>query len=140
MSATYEYGARGELPPVKLTWYQGTAKPLHYRNKTIPQWDSAVLFIGDKGTILCGFNGANPKLIPESRMQEFKQPTKTLPRSWIRRLPPHSATASLHMPTARFARALSQRLRLERQSCPYVSSMIRATQTFSLSQKQYGTL
>src|SRR5436309_6114367 len=37
MSATYVYGDRGELPPVKLRWYQGTAKPPHDRNKTIPQ-------------------------------------------------------------------------------------------------------
>src|SRR5207247_3489450 len=27
MSATYEYGARGDLPPVKLTWHQGENKP-----------------------------------------------------------------------------------------------------------------
>ncbi|MCB1122271.1 MAG: Gfo/Idh/MocA family oxidoreductase, partial [Verrucomicrobiae bacterium] len=27
MQAIYEYGARGSLPPVKLTWYQGLEKP-----------------------------------------------------------------------------------------------------------------
>ncbi|HTZ82178.1 MAG TPA: hypothetical protein VMB66_03255, partial [Candidatus Acidoferrales bacterium] len=33
------------------------------------------------GKILCGFNGKDPVLIPQSRMDSFKQPPKTLPRS-----------------------------------------------------------
>src|SRR5205807_9953418 len=33
------------------------------------------------GKILCGFNGKNPKLIPQSKMDSHKQPPKTLPRS-----------------------------------------------------------
>src|SRR5207237_2984217 len=40
-----------------------------------------LFFIGDRGKILCGFNGANPRLIPESKMNAYKQPPKTLPRS-----------------------------------------------------------
>ncbi len=40
-----------------------------------------LLFIGDRGKILCAFNGANPRLIPESKMTSYKQPPKTLPRS-----------------------------------------------------------
>jgi hypothetical protein len=43
--------------------------------------NEGLLFVGDSGTILCGFSGENPKLIPESRMKEFQQPPKTLPRS-----------------------------------------------------------
>jgi hypothetical protein len=39
------------------------------------------MFIGDHGTLLCGFNGGNPKLIPEAKMKAFKQPPKTLTRS-----------------------------------------------------------
>ncbi len=40
-----------------------------------------LLFIGDRGKILCSFNGANPKLIPQTKMDSYKQPPKTLPRS-----------------------------------------------------------
>jgi len=40
-----------------------------------------LLFIGDGGTIMCGFSGENPRLIPEAKMQAFQQPPKTLPRS-----------------------------------------------------------
>jgi hypothetical protein len=49
-----------------------------------------LLFIGDKGKLLCGFNGDSPRLIPESRMKDYQPPPKTLPRSighkeeWIR--------------------------------------------------------
>ncbi len=40
-----------------------------------------LLFFGDKGTILCNFNGGHPRLIPESAMKAYKEPPKTLPRS-----------------------------------------------------------
>src|SRR4029077_1059314 len=40
-----------------------------------------LLFVGDRGTILCGFNGAKPRLIPEARMKAFRPPAPTLPRS-----------------------------------------------------------
>src|SRR5262249_30256459 len=43
--------------------------------------DEGLLFVGDRGKILCGFNGAHPKLIPEARMNSFQPPPKTLPRS-----------------------------------------------------------
>src|SRR5580765_3017369 len=40
MSAAYVYGARGDLPPVTVTWYQGTVKPAHHVERNIPQWDN----------------------------------------------------------------------------------------------------
>jgi hypothetical protein len=43
--------------------------------------DEGLLFIGERGKILCAFNGGNPKLIPQSKMDSYKQPPKTLPRS-----------------------------------------------------------
>ncbi|MEO5804835.1 MAG: Gfo/Idh/MocA family oxidoreductase, partial [Verrucomicrobiota bacterium] len=55
MSATYEYGPRGEMPAVKLTWYQGEMKPKIWHDQGIPQWDSAALFLGDKGMLLSDY-------------------------------------------------------------------------------------
>jgi predicted dehydrogenase len=52
MSATYEYGPRGDLPPVTLTWHQGENKPAIWKSGGIPQWESGCLFIGAKGMIL----------------------------------------------------------------------------------------
>ncbi len=79
MSATYEYGARGELPPVKLTWYQGEAKPEPWQSKAIPQWDSGCLFIGRKGMLLADYG--KHVLLPEKDFADFQRPAPTLPRS-----------------------------------------------------------
>lgn len=39
-----------------------------------------VVFKGDKGAIMCGVYGNSPRLIPESAMQAYERPEKTLPR------------------------------------------------------------
>jgi predicted dehydrogenase len=72
MTATYEYGARGQLPPVKLTWYQGEEKPSQWREKKIPQWDSGVLFVGSKGMVLADYG--KHLLLPEETFRDFKRP------------------------------------------------------------------
>jgi predicted dehydrogenase len=79
MSATYTYGARGDLPPVKLTWYQGEEKPEIWKNGGIPKWDSACLFIGSKGMILSDYD--KHKMLPEKDFADFQRPSPTLPRS-----------------------------------------------------------
>lgn len=74
---TYEFGARGEMPPVTLTWYDGGLKPP--RPAELEQGrqlgDGGLLYIGDKGKILDG------RIIPETKMQDYKLPPKRLPRS-----------------------------------------------------------
>ncbi len=79
MSATYTYGARGAMPPVKLTWYQGQMKPVQWTDKTIPQWDSGVLFVGDKGMLLADYS--KYLLLPENQFTGFTPPPKTIPDS-----------------------------------------------------------
>ncbi|HEY2953023.1 MAG TPA: Gfo/Idh/MocA family oxidoreductase [Verrucomicrobiae bacterium] len=78
MSATYEYEARGDMPAVKLTWYQGTAKPAYFLEKKIPAWDSGALFIGDKGLLLAAYNKF--VLLPEADFTDFKGPEPFIPR------------------------------------------------------------
>src|SRR6266542_360828 len=46
MSVTYEYGARGDLPAVRLSWHQGENKPEIWRKGGIPRWNNGCLFIG----------------------------------------------------------------------------------------------
>ena len=79
MQATYEFGPRGDLPPVKLTWYQGENKPAIWREKGIPQWDSAVLFVGDKGMLLSDYG--RHILLPEKDFAGFPRPEPFLPPS-----------------------------------------------------------
>jgi predicted dehydrogenase len=79
MSATYEYGARGELPPVRLTWHQGENKPEIWKSGGIPQWSDGCLFIGNKGMILADYG--KHVLLPEKEFEGFQRPAPTLPRS-----------------------------------------------------------
>ncbi len=85
----YNFGARGNMPAVKFTWYDGGLKPPRpedlEENRPVKgegeEEDEGLLFVGDRGKILCGFNGAHPKLIPQAKMDAYKQPPQTLPRS-----------------------------------------------------------
>lgn len=84
----YSFAARGDMPPVKFTWYDSGLKPERPEEleegrplKGEGEEDEGLLFVGDRGKILCSFSGGNPKLIPETRMNSYKQPPKTLPRS-----------------------------------------------------------
>jgi predicted dehydrogenase len=81
----FQFPARGELPPVRLAWYDGGLRPPRppelEDGREMGRENEGLLFVGDRGSILCGFNGSDPRLIPESRMREFQQPPKSLPRS-----------------------------------------------------------
>jgi len=73
----YEFPARGDMPPVDLTWYDGGLKPrrpeeLGPGRELRPE---GILFVGDKGKLL------NERLIPESRMKDYGKPPQLLPRS-----------------------------------------------------------
>jgi predicted dehydrogenase len=78
----FHFPARGELPSVRLTWYDGGLRPQtpdELEGGPLPE--EGLLFRGERGAILCGFNGRRPRLLPESRMKNFQQPLATLPRS-----------------------------------------------------------
>jgi predicted dehydrogenase len=79
MHVAYEYGARGELPPVKLTWYQGADKPDPWNAGEIPRWDSGVLFVGSKGKLLADYG--RHALLPEAEFRDFKRPAPFIPKS-----------------------------------------------------------
>ncbi|MDH4241292.1 MAG: Gfo/Idh/MocA family oxidoreductase [Phycisphaerae bacterium] len=74
----YEFGARGDMPSVKLTWYDGGLMPLRPAELEDGRRFGGPddnLYVGDKGKML------GHRLIPEARMKEYKSPPKTLPRS-----------------------------------------------------------
>ena len=83
---TYRFGARGSLPPVKLTWYDGGLMPARPEEledgRKMGDQCGGVIYVGNKGTILCGSHGAaGLRLIPEEKMRAYQKPPKTLPRS-----------------------------------------------------------
>ena len=78
MQATYEYGPRGDLPPVRMTWYQGENKPEIWKEGRIPQWASGHLFIGQKGMLLSDYG--KHVLLPEKDFADFRRPDPFIPR------------------------------------------------------------
>jgi hypothetical protein len=81
----YQFPARDNLPPVKVTWYDGGLKPPRpeelEEDRPMSDPSGGLLFVGEKGKILCDFTGGNPRLIPESKMNAYQKPPKTLRRS-----------------------------------------------------------
>jgi len=54
---------------VKVTWYQGKNKPQIWTDKGIPQWDSAVLFVGSEGMLLSDYG--KHVLLPEAKFKFY---------------------------------------------------------------------
>jgi len=74
---TYQFGPRGDMPAVKLHWYDGGMRPPRPDELGEGQQfgDNGTLFVGDKGKML-GY-----MVIPESRRKEYGAPPKMLDRS-----------------------------------------------------------
>jgi predicted dehydrogenase len=97
----YDFPARGDLPPVKLTWYDGGKRPPAELFEGQKLEDNGSLFIGDKGKLyLPDAYGERHKLLPESQFAGFKAPEPSLPDSpghhaeWIAACKTGSATGS----------------------------------------------
>jgi predicted dehydrogenase len=83
----FEFPARGSLPPVKLTWYDGGKMPARdlfsgakLRHNEVPKNGSMI--IGDKGKILLpDWNANNFQLLPEDKFLNFKGPEPTIARA-----------------------------------------------------------
>lgn len=69
------FAAGGERPALDIFWYDGGIKPatpeeLLAENKELDE--EGMMFVGDKGKILGGFRGEEPRLIPEAKMRAFR--------------------------------------------------------------------
>ncbi len=76
---TYEFPARGYLPPVKVTWCDGGLRPPRPDALEPGRRMRDATYIGDKGIMTHGSHGAMPELIPAD--QDFKGPDPWLPRT-----------------------------------------------------------
>jgi predicted dehydrogenase len=74
---TYQFPARGDMPPLKLVWYDGGLRPPRPEELEDgePMGANGRLLIGDKGMLL------GNKVIPAARRKEYKEPPQSLPRS-----------------------------------------------------------
>ncbi|MDR1492765.1 MAG: Gfo/Idh/MocA family oxidoreductase [Planctomycetaceae bacterium] len=100
MHCTFQYAARGDLPPVTLHWYHTTAAPVIEKYELQKKYvntltkkefgfpsSAGALFVGEKGLLLAGFD--NHVLLPTDKFADFKYPEKFVPdshgfhREWI---------------------------------------------------------
>jgi predicted dehydrogenase len=79
-----EYPARENMPAVTIHWYDGGLLPPRPEElepgRRMGAEGNGVIFVGDKGKLMCGCYAEGPQLIPYSRMRAYKRPEKTIPR------------------------------------------------------------
>ena len=91
----YTFGARGNMPPVKLTWYDGGLMPPRLDGmdpeENVNPGGGAFL-IGDKATLVHGEYGGNPHIVPTSYAESVGLPgyTPRQPRQFQRPTTPPS--------------------------------------------------
>jgi predicted dehydrogenase len=73
--ARFEFPARGDMPPLTLSWYDGGLKPPRPKDLEPGRGIEDVLYLGEKGTLM------GHRLVPEERMKTYGRPPKRLPRS-----------------------------------------------------------
>lgn len=79
----FKFAAKGSRPPLDLFWYDGSMRPptpeeLEADNQEFQA--EGMMFVGDKGKILAGFHGDNPRVIPEQKMRAYRA-ANTLPEA-----------------------------------------------------------
>src|SRR5262245_31343424 len=83
--ARYEYPARGDQPPVKLSWYDSGKQPelastIQLDGKPLGQvFQRAQLFIGSEGMLVSDYT--RHRLMPAEKFADYKPPTQTIPAS-----------------------------------------------------------
>jgi predicted dehydrogenase len=94
----YQFPARGGMPPVKLTWWDGGLLPprpdILEPDEELGDADGGVIFQGDKGVLICGCYGRSPRVFPEEKMRDLArtpQKLETIPgglegheKDWLR--------------------------------------------------------
>jgi hypothetical protein len=79
----YDFPARGSMPPVKLTWYDGgllPAKPAELGPDEELNKGGGALLVGSKGKLLHDTYGLRPRLLPKSLHDSTGKPPQKLPR------------------------------------------------------------
>jgi predicted dehydrogenase len=79
----FDFAARGNRPPVRISWYGGGLKPATPRElpDDVALPSRGVLFVGSQGVMVCGGAGGQPDVYPLDLRQSIKTPEPTLKRS-----------------------------------------------------------
>lgn len=80
LTVRYEFPARGDMPPVKLTWYDGKNNlPSILARNNMRGGGLGTLFVGKEGMLLADYG--KRKLYPQEKFADFKPPEPTIPNS-----------------------------------------------------------
>ena len=77
-----DFPAKSGRGPVHMAWYDGFLKPTRPPGlapadaKRFAHGEEGIMYVGDKGLILAGFNGDQPKLYPESKKYTAPPPRR----------------------------------------------------------------
>jgi predicted dehydrogenase len=81
----FDFPARGAMPPVKVFWYDRLKEQPKIAG--VPEGEligdkdvNGSLFVGDKGMVTTGCYGERTRLVPASKMQDYKRPPQVLTR------------------------------------------------------------
>lgn len=74
----YEFGSRGELPPITLTWTHGPQAPAIFAEHKFPEWVWGV-FVGSEGMLLVSYS--ERMLWPEEKFAGYEPPEPSIPPS-----------------------------------------------------------
>ncbi len=79
----YQFPARGDMPPVSLTWYQGGLHPVQPQNwpEGKKLLSEGTYYIGSKGLMTSGSHCGEVKLWPETFARQTGAPKRLIPRS-----------------------------------------------------------
>ncbi|HOE61928.1 MAG TPA: Gfo/Idh/MocA family oxidoreductase [Kiritimatiellia bacterium] len=113
---TWHFAAKGARGPVRVVWYDGGKRPAPPPGLEAERelGDNGLIFLGEKGAMMCPGWSGTPRLVPESAMKTFERPPKTIPRSpghrkeWVQACiagRPEEARAGFHY-SAPFTEAL----------------------------------
>jgi predicted dehydrogenase len=73
----YKFPARGKMPALDLTWYDGNMTPRKVAGETVP--GSGVMFVGTEGHMFADYN--KYRLFPRDKYAKYEPPAKSIPDS-----------------------------------------------------------
>jgi predicted dehydrogenase len=86
---TYEFGARGKLPPVKMVWYDGGRMPpvpADMEEGRKLSTEGGAIFYGSKHTLYVpGMRPSSLQILPYAKMQDMKR-NGEFPEPWLPRV------------------------------------------------------
>ncbi len=68
----WTFPARGNLPPVELTWYDGGRRPSLQKKHNMPDYPEGILFVGSQGMLIADYGRF--KLYPEEKFAGVGRP------------------------------------------------------------------